>query len=86
MAGLYLEEFTVGQTFVHPFAVRCTLGLVIGLSIHDTTLGTTVANLGMSETIFPKPVFVGDTLRVETVVISPRPTKSRPNREPGAQH
>jgi acyl dehydratase len=52
-----------------------TLGLVIGLSIYDTTLGTTVANLGMTETVFPKPVFVGDTIRVETVVIELRPSK-----------
>jgi acyl dehydratase len=64
MAGLYLEEFT--------------LGLVIGLSIHDTTLGTTVANLGMTDTVFPKPVFIGDTIRVETEVIDIRPSKSRP--------
>ncbi len=56
-----------------------TLGLVIGLSIHDTTLGTTVANLGMTETTFPKPVFAGDTIRVETVVVDLRPSGSRPN-------
>ena len=56
-----------------------TLGLVIGLSIYDTTLGTTVANLGMSETDFPKPVFAGDTIRVETVVVSVRGSKSRPD-------
>jgi acyl dehydratase len=55
-----------------------TLGLVIGLSIHDTTLGTTVANLGMSEIVFPKPVFVGDTIRAETIVADLRPSKSRP--------
>ena len=56
-----------------------TLGLTIGLSIYDTTLGTTVANLGMSETVFPKPVFVGDTIRVETLVIELRPSRTRPN-------
>jgi len=55
-----------------------TLGLVVGLSIYDTTLGTTVANLGMTETTFPKPVFVGDTIRVETEVIELRPSRSRP--------
>ena len=54
------------------------LGLVIGLSISDTTLGTMVANLGMTETVFPRPVFVGDTIRVETVVIELRPSNSRP--------
>ena len=55
-----------------------TLGLVIGLSVQDTTFGTTVANLGMSETSFPKPVFAGDTIRVETEVKALRPSASRP--------
>jgi len=100
MAGLYFEQFSVGQTFVHeirrtvtdmdnilfsaltynPAAVHIdheyakstefgkplmnsifTLGLIIGLSVQDTTLGTTVGNLGMEETRFPRPVFAGDT-------------------------
>ncbi|HMO68055.1 MAG TPA: MaoC family dehydratase [Novosphingobium sp.] len=56
-----------------------TLGLVIGLSIQDTTLGTTVANLGMHETTFPRPVFSGDTIRTETTVLEVRESKSRPN-------
>jgi acyl dehydratase len=55
-----------------------TLGLVIGLSVQDTTFGTTVANLGMTDTIFPKPVFAGDTIRSQTTVIELRPSKSRP--------
>ena len=55
-----------------------TLGLVIGLSVQDTTLGTTVANLGMTDTTFPKPVFAGDTIRSETRVLETRPSKSRP--------
>jgi acyl dehydratase len=55
-----------------------TLGLVIGLSVQDTTLGTTVANLGMHDTTFPRPVFSGDTIRVETEVMEVRPSKSRP--------
>jgi acyl dehydratase len=55
-----------------------TLGLVIGLSIQDTTLGTTVANLGMHDTTFPRPVFAGDTIRVETRVLDLRESKSRP--------
>ncbi|SFP60882.1 MaoC family dehydratase [Sphingomonas rubra] len=55
-----------------------TLGLVIGLSVQDTTLGTTVANLGMTETSFPKPVFAGDTIRAETRVTALRPSASRP--------
>lgn len=56
-----------------------TLGLVIGLSVADTTLGTTVANLGMSEVRFPKPVFHGDTLRARTTVLSKRASRSRPD-------
>ena len=57
-----------------------TLGLMIGISVHDTTLGTTIANLGMTETTFPAPVFHGDTIRVETEVLSVRESKSRPDR------
>ncbi len=55
-----------------------TLGLVIGLSVQDTTFGTTVANLGMTDTVFPKPVFAGDTIRAETTVKALRPSRSRP--------
>jgi acyl dehydratase len=57
-----------------------TLGLMIGISVHDTTLGTTVANLGMKETSFPHPLFHGDTVRVETEVKSVRESKSKPDR------
>lgn len=57
-----------------------TLGLMIGISVHDTTLGTTVANLGMTETSFPHPVFHGDTIRVETEVKSVRESRSKPDR------
>lgn len=55
-----------------------TLGLIIGLSVQDTTFGTTVANLGMTETTFPLPVFAGDTIRAETTVKALRPSASRP--------
>ena len=55
-----------------------TLGLMIGISVGETTLGTTVANLGMEEVRFPKPVFHGDTLHVETEVLELRESKSRP--------
>jgi acyl dehydratase len=54
-----------------------TLGLMIGISVNDTTLGTTVANLGMTDTRFPKPVFHGDTLRAETKVLTMRESRSR---------
>ena len=56
-----------------------TLGLIVGISINDTTLGTTVANLGLTEVRFPAPLFVGDTVHVETEVIATRPSGSRPH-------
>ena len=56
-----------------------TLGLMVGISVGDTTLGTAVANLGWDEVRFPKPVFHGDTLRVETEVIDLRESRSRPD-------
>jgi acyl dehydratase len=55
-----------------------TLGVVVGISVHETTLGTTVANLGFAEVEFPAPLFPGDTLRVCTEVIAARPSSSRP--------
>jgi acyl dehydratase len=56
-----------------------TFGLMIGVSVEDTTLGTLVANLGYDALRFPKPVFAGDTLRSETECIAMRESKSRPN-------
>jgi acyl dehydratase len=55
-----------------------TLGLVVGLSVLETTHGTTIANLGFGEVAFPAPVFPGDTIHVESTVIEARPSKSRP--------
>jgi len=55
-----------------------TLAVVIGISVHETTLGTTVANLGFQEIRFPAPVFHGDTLRVESEVLAARASQSRP--------
>lgn len=72
----YCKTTEFGQPLVNSIF---TLGLVIGLSIQDTTLGTTVANLGMTDTRFPKPVFAGDTLRSRTTVQDIRESKSRPN-------
>jgi acyl dehydratase len=54
-----------------------TLGILIGMTVNDTTLGTTVGNLGMSDVRFPKPVFHGDTLRARTTVVSVRESRSR---------
>lgn len=56
-----------------------TVAMVVGISVHETTLGTTVANLGFSEVVFPAPMFHGDTLRVETEVTEARPSRSRPS-------
>lgn len=117
MAGLWFEQFTIGQEFTHeirrtvteadnvwfcgatynPAAIHIdaeyckgtefgkplvnsifTLGLVIGLSVQDTTLGTTIANLGMNDVRFPNPVFAGDTIRATTTVLESRASKSRP--------
>ncbi|MES2987361.1 MAG: MaoC family dehydratase [Pseudomonadota bacterium] len=117
MAGLWFDQFEIGQRFMHeirrtviemdnmlftsltynPAALHIdhayaattefgkplvnsifTMGLVVGLSVQDTTLGTTVANLGFESTTFPGPVFAGDTIRAETEVKALRPSKSRP--------
>ena len=56
-----------------------TFGLMVGVSVSDTTLGTLVANLGYDKLIFPSPVFVGDTLRSESECTEIRESKSRPN-------
>lgn len=56
-----------------------TFGLMIGVSVADTTMGTLVANLGYDALKFPNPVFIGDTLRSETECMSARESKSRPN-------
>jgi acyl dehydratase len=119
MAGLYFEEFQVGQVFRHAirrtlteadnvffsalthnpaplhldeeycrtqteFGQRIvnsalTLGLMVGISVHETTLGTTVANLGWDEVRFPKPLFHGDTIRIESEVLEVRASRSRPH-------
>jgi acyl dehydratase len=118
VAGLYFEDFRVGQVFRHairrtvteadnvffsalthnPAALHLdeeycrtqtefgqrivnsafTLGLMVGISVGDTTLGTTVANLGWDEVRFPKPLFHGDTLRCESEVLEIRESRSRP--------
>jgi len=56
-----------------------TLGLIVGISVGDTTLGTAVANLSTDKVRFPKPLFAGDTIRAETTVIALRESKSRPS-------
>jgi acyl dehydratase len=119
MAGLFYEEFQVGQVFDHairrtitetdnvifstmthnPAALHLdeeycrtqtefgqrvvnsclTLSLMVGISVNDTTLGTTVANLGWDEVRFPRPLFHGDTIHVQTEVLELRDSRSRPD-------
>ncbi len=57
-----------------------TLGLAVGLSVADTTLGTTLGNLGFDKTLFPNPVFVGDTLTATSTVEDKRESKTKPDR------
>ena len=78
---LHLDhEFAAQTEFGKPLVNSLfTLALVIGLSVYETTLGTTIGNLGMREVNFPKPVFAGDTIRVQTTVKALRQSKSRPN-------
>ncbi|MBS0370516.1 MAG: MaoC family dehydratase [Proteobacteria bacterium] len=71
----YCKETEFGRPL---FNSIFTLGLVIGLAVQDTTLGTTVANLGMTDVAFPKPVFAGDTIRSVTTVLDKRESRSRP--------
>jgi acyl dehydratase len=72
----YMRGTEYGQRLVNS---AFTLGLMVGISVGDTTLGTAVANLGWDEVRFPKPVFHGDTIHVETEVIELRESKSRPD-------
>jgi acyl dehydratase len=56
-----------------------TLGLMIGISVNDLTMGTTIANLGMTDVKFPHPLFQGDTVNAATEIVSKRESKSRPD-------
>ena len=72
----FVKQTEFGQRLVNSIF---TLGLMIGVSVGDTTLGTTVANLGMTDVRFTHPVFIGDTLRSQSTVLEMRPSKSRPD-------
>ncbi|WP_261562274.1 MaoC family dehydratase [Frankia tisae] len=81
MQALHLDE---AWSAAQPFGQRLvnslfTLSTLVGLSVAQLTQGTTVANLGFGAVRFPAPVFVGDTLYAETVVLSRRPSSSRPD-------
>ncbi len=80
-AQLHLdEEYMQGTEFGTRIVNSCfTLGLMVGISVGDTTLGTAVANLGWDEVRFPKPLFHGDTVHVVTEVIELRESRSRPD-------
>lgn len=81
-AALHLdEEYCRTQTEFGRRIVNSafTLGLMVGISVGDTTLGTTVANLGWDEVRFPKPLFHGDTVRCESEVVEIRDSRSRPD-------
>jgi acyl dehydratase len=78
-AALHLDaEYCKTTPFGQPIVNSVfTLGLLVGLSIYDTTFGTTLGNLGWDEVRFPRPVLVGDTLRAETTVVAKRESQSR---------
>jgi acyl dehydratase len=80
-AALHLDEEAMKSSeFGTRIVNSCfTLSLMVGISVADTTLGTTIANLGWDEVRFPKPVFIGDTLRIETSVLEMRESRSRPD-------
>ncbi|MDA0281581.1 MAG: MaoC family dehydratase [Proteobacteria bacterium] len=73
----FAKKTQFGQILVNSYF---TLGLVVGLSVGDTTLGTTIGNLGMDKVEFPNPVFIGDTLRAQTKIIDKRESKSKLDR------
>ena len=80
-APLHLDaEYMKTTEFGRPIVNSClTLAFMVGISIGDTTVGTTVANLGWDEVRFPKPLFHGDTIHIQTEVLEMRESKSRPD-------
>ena len=72
----YMKNTEFGQRLVNSCL---TLAFMVGISVNDTTQGTTVANLGWDEVRFPKPLFHGDTIRIQTEVVALRDSKSRPH-------
>ena len=78
-AAVHLDSEAAKQTeFGEPLVNSVlTLGLMVGISVYDTTYGTTIANLGWEKVKFTRPVLVGDTLHIETTVIAKRESRSR---------
>ncbi|PNY80279.1 MaoC family dehydratase [Deinococcus koreensis] len=77
---LHLDHEYAAQTeFGRPlFNSMMTLSLLVGLSVHELSLGTLIANLGLTDVVFPKPVFHGDTLHAESEVLEARESRTRP--------
>ncbi|HEC09899.1 MAG TPA: MaoC family dehydratase [Acidimicrobiales bacterium] len=77
---LHLDhEFAAATEFGRPLVNSMfTVALLVGMSVAETTHGTTVANLGFDQVVFPAPVFTGDTIHAETEVVDARPSRSRP--------
>jgi acyl dehydratase len=71
----YMKQTEFGRPLVNSLL---TLGFMVGMSVGETTLGTTVANLGMDDVRFPAPLFPGDTIHIQTEVLEMRESKSRP--------
>jgi acyl dehydratase len=80
-AALHLDaEYMKNTEFGRPLVNSClTLAFMVGISVNDTTHGTTVANLGWDEVRFPKPLFHGDTIHIATEVLDLRESRSRPD-------
>ncbi|MGI9225429.1 MAG: MaoC family dehydratase [Woeseiaceae bacterium] len=80
-AALHLDaEYMKDSEYGQPIVNSCfTLALMVGISVNDTTHGTTVANLGWDEVRFPKPLFHGDTVHIQSEVLEVRGSKSRPD-------
>ena len=74
------QKAAAKSEFKKPLVNSCfTFSLLVGISVHDTTLGVLVANLGFDKVRLPAPVFAGDTLHCESECIDRRESKSRPN-------
>ena len=78
---LHINEDFAGKTDFGRRIVNgiFTLGVVVGITVGELTAGTIIANLGYESVNHPKPMFHGDTLYVETEILSKRESKSRPN-------
>ncbi|MBT8087601.1 MAG: MaoC family dehydratase [Gammaproteobacteria bacterium] len=80
-AALHLDaEYMKSTPYGKPLVNSClTLAMMVGISVNDTTQGTTVANLGFDVVRFPAPLYCGDTIHIQTEVLDLRESKSRPD-------